>query len=131
MEYSMEHKPDNSVNTISIMLSKMENTILKELQELKNLTLLDAKKVLTMEDAAILTGLSKSHLYKLVCYKKIPYYKQEGGKRTYFDKDELNSWMLNYRVKTASEIEIEATNYVVTGRRGWDEGKVLKQKKRL
>ena len=68
--------------------------LLKELQELKNLTLLGAKQALTMSDAALLTGLSKSHLYKLVCFRQIPYYKSNGGKLTYFDKDELNRWML-------------------------------------
>jgi excisionase family DNA binding protein len=90
--------------------------VLNELQELKNLTLLGAKKVLTMTDASLLTGLSKSHLYKLVCYKKIPHYKSDGGKLTYFDKSELEAWQLQHRVKTADEIEREAANYVVTGK---------------
>lgn len=100
----------------------MEN-ILKELQEIRQLTLLGAKKVLTMNDAAILTGLSKSHLYKLVCTKKIPYYKSEGGKLTYFDRDELNSWMLQHRVKTINELEAEAITYTVTGKHSRKGGK--------
>ena len=91
--------------------------ILKELQELKTLTLLGAKKALTMSDCALLTGLSKSHIYKLVCAKKIPYYKSDGGKLTYFDKNELTAWMLNRRIKTNDELETEAVNYVVTGRK--------------
>ena len=91
--------------------------VLKELQELKNLTLLGVKQALTMSDAALLTGLSKSHIYKLVCGKKVPYYKaHEGGKYTYFDKDELTAWMLGRRIKTDAEIEHEAANYVVNGR---------------
>jgi excisionase family DNA binding protein len=94
----------------------MEQNILKELQELKNLTLLGAKQALTMSDTALLTGLSKSHLYKLVCAKKIPYYKSQGGKLTYFDKGELNRWLLQHRVKTSDEIETEAATYCVTGK---------------
>ena len=90
---------------------------LNELQELKNLTLLGVKKAITMTDCSLLTGLSKSHLYKLVCYKKIPYYKGEGGKLTYFDKSEIEAWMLQHRVKTQSEIEAEAMTYVVTGKK--------------
>jgi excisionase family DNA binding protein len=90
--------------------------ILKQLQELKNLTVLSAKQALTMSDTAILTGLSKSHLYKLVCAKKIPYYKSQGGKLTYFDKGEVNSWMLQHKVKTSDELETAATNYLVTGK---------------
>ena len=96
----------------------MEDTILKKLQELQNLTVLAAKTALTMDDAALLTGLSKSHIYKLVCYKKIPYWKGQGGKLTYFDKTELERWMLHRRIRTSEELEAEAANYVVTGKRG-------------
>lgn len=93
----------------------MESVILSELQELKRLTVLGAKQALTMSDAALLTGLSKSHIYKLVCAKQIPYYKSQGGKLTYFDKDELNKWLLQHRIKTTDELEQEAMTYVVTG----------------
>ena len=91
--------------------------LVKELQELKNLTLLGVKKALTMTDAALLTDLSKSHLYKLCCYKKIPHYKSNGGKHTYFDKTELEKWMLNRRVLTNDEIEQAAISHCVTGKR--------------
>jgi excisionase family DNA binding protein len=87
-----------------------------ELQEIKRLTLLGAKKALTMTDASLLTGLSKSHIYKLVCRKAIPYYKSEGGKLTYFDKSELEAWQLQHRVKPAYEVEQEAANYLVSGK---------------
>ena len=96
----------------------MEEKVLSELQEIKKLTVLGAKKALTMSDCALLTGLSKSHLYKLVCGKQIPYYKSSGGKLTYFDKSEVESWQLQHRVKTSSELETEAAMYVVTGKKG-------------
>jgi excisionase family DNA binding protein len=96
----------------------MEEKILEELQELKNLTLIGAKQALTMNDAALLTGLSKSHLYKLVCGKSIPYYKSSGGKLTYFDKDELTAWMLQHRVSTTTEIEQQASAYCMKNRKG-------------
>jgi excisionase family DNA binding protein len=83
-----------------------------ELQALKDLTLLGVKKDLTMDDAALLAGLSKSHLYKLCCRKAIPYYKN-GGKLTYFDKGELTEWLLQHRVKTNDELAAEAVSYVV------------------
>jgi len=96
----------------------MEDLILNELQELKQLTLLGVKKALTMSDCALLTGLSKSHIYKLVMNKKIPYWKSDGGKLTYFDKQEIEAWLLQHRVKTTAEIDTEAANYIVLGRRG-------------
>ena len=95
----------------------MEVKILNELQELKKLTLLGVKKALTMDDCALLTGLSKSHLYKLVMNKKVPYWKSDGGKLTYFDKQEIEAWLLQHRIKTAAEIETEAANYIVIGNR--------------
>ncbi len=97
----------------NINFSEIKN----ELQQIKQFTLLGAKKALTMSDCALLTGLSKSHLYKLVCAKKIPYYKSDGGKLTYFAKSEVEAWQLQHRVKTQSEIETEAVTYTVTGKR--------------
>jgi len=93
----------------------MEEKILLELKELKNLTLLNAKRALTLHDASLLTGLSKSHLYKLICRKAIPYYKS--AKLVYFDKSELENWQLQHRIKPTYEIEQEAVNYVVTGKK--------------
>jgi excisionase family DNA binding protein len=96
----------------------MDSEIKKEFQELKNLTLLGAKKVLTMSDCALLTGLSKSYLYKKVSRKEIPYYKSDGGKITFFDKSEVEAWCLKHRIKTTDEVEQEATAYCLTGKKG-------------
>ncbi|MDR0812256.1 MAG: helix-turn-helix domain-containing protein [Paludibacter sp.] len=68
-----------------------------------------------MSDCALLTNLSKSCLYKFVSKNTIPYYKN--GKRTYFDKDEINEWLLRNRVAPAYEIEQKATNYMVRNRK--------------
>lgn len=92
-----------------------EERILSELQEIRKLKLLESKQALTLEDASLLSGLSKSHLYKEVWKKKIPYYKPN-GKLLYFDKDELTKWLLSHRVKTVDELETEAANYLVTGK---------------
>jgi len=96
----------------------MESELKNELSEIKKLTLLGAKQTLTMSDCALLTGLSKSTLYKMVGEKKIPHYKSQGGKLLYFSKSEVEAWQLHHKVKTHSEIESEATTYVVTGKRG-------------
>ena len=84
---------------------------------MRQLTLLSAKTALTMNDVADLTGLSKSHIYKLVCTKRIPYYKSEGGKFTYFRKSEIEDWLLAHRVPTTDELEANAVNYVVSNKR--------------
>jgi len=94
----------------------MEQAILSELQKLTLLTMLGVKRVLTMNDVSLLTGLSKSHIYKLVCARKVPHYKSDGNKFTYFLKDEIESWLLAHRIPTNEEIDQQATSYVVTGR---------------
>jgi len=73
------------------------------------------KNVLTFDEAVMFTGLAKSYLYKLTAGGKIPYYKPS-GKLIYFDREELERWMLRNPVKTADEIEQQAVNYCHTNR---------------
>lgn len=78
-------------------------------------SLLAAKNVLTLEDVALLTGLSKSHLYRLTCTHQIPYYRPN-GKQIYFDRAEVEAWMKQNRVATIKETEQQAVAYVITGK---------------
>lgn len=78
-------------------------------------SLLAAKNVLTLDDVALLTGLSKSWLYKATCKNEIPYYKPN-GKMLYFDRKEIEDWMRQGRVKTNAELEQEAANYIVNAK---------------
>ena len=110
--------PDNTQPRPPNLNKRKMNEVLEQLQELKQLALLGAKNVLTMSDVALLTGLSKSHLYKLVCYKKIPYYKGDGGKLTYFKKQEIEDWCLKHRVATDEETEQAAISFCLTKKKG-------------
>lgn len=49
--------------------------ISKQLDRIERYSMLAAKNVLVLDDVVILTGLSKSHLYKLTCTHQIPHYK--------------------------------------------------------
>ncbi len=73
--------------------------------------LLSQKKVLNLDEVSVLTGLSKSHLYKLTSTGKIPHYKPN-GKFMFFEKSEIEDWLLRNRIKTVDEIEAEAAKYV-------------------
>lgn len=88
---------------------------LKALEEAILMTSIATKQVLTFEEAAAFTGLSKSYLYKLTSTQKIPHYKPT-GKLVYFDREELESWIKKNRVITIDEIEAKAENYLVNGR---------------
>lgn len=94
----------------------MEDYIIDKLKCIETYTLLAAKKVLSLEDVTLLTGLSKSHIYKLTYSHQIPHYKPT-GKQIYFDRDEIESWLKRNRVDTVEEIEQQAVNYLVTGKK--------------
>ena len=85
--------------------------IMQQLAEIKALTLLAAKEMLTMDDAVLYTGLGKSYLYVLTCKNKILYYKPN-GKNIYFKKSELNDWLQRGRVNSIAEAGSAAALYV-------------------
>lgn len=88
--------------------------ISKQLDRIERYSMLAAKNVLVLDDVVILTGLSKSHLYKLTCTHQIPHYKPN-GKLIYFDRAEIELWMKQNRVATESEVDQKAVNYISTG----------------
>ena len=92
----------------------MTQEIQERFDRLERLTVLAAKKVLTINEAALLLGLSKHYLYKLTCKKMIPHYKP-GVKLLYFDREELEAWMKRNRVGTASEAEQKAAVHCAKG----------------
>ena len=80
----------------------MHNTILEKLTTIENLLKGQTDKPLTFEEAADYLGLSKSYLYKLTSANKIPHYKPQ-GKRVYFAKVELDTWLLRNPIKTPNQ----------------------------
>lgn len=89
-----------------------EKLIIQNLADIKKYTLLAAKNVLNMDDVVLLTGLSKSHIYKLTYKKEIPYYKPN-GKLIYFDRQEVEMWMKQNRVNSFAEAEQQASKYLI------------------
>jgi excisionase family DNA binding protein len=87
----------------------MGTDIKKDLEEIKKYSLLSAKNVLTLDDVALLTGLSKSFLYKLTCTKEIPHYKP-AGKMLYFDRKEIEDWQKRGRIASNAEVKQLAIN---------------------
>ena len=90
----------------------MEQELLRKLEAIERNSLLAAKKVFCFDDVVLLTGLSRSHLYKLNSTNKIPHYKPH-GKNVYFDRAEVEDWMRQNRVATQAEAEQQAIAYTV------------------
>ena len=92
--------------------------LMRKLEEIEKLILdqnLLQKKVLNMEEASKYLGLSVSHLYKLTSSDSIPYYKPN-GKKLYFNREELDQWLLRNRNTTNVEIEVMAADYIMKNR---------------
>lgn len=91
----------------------MEEMILSKLEAIERYSLLAAKNVLTIDDAAVLTGMSRSYLYKLTSAKAIPFYRPN-GKQLYFDRVELEGWLKQNRVTPEYEAEQQARTYILS-----------------
>ena len=76
--------------------------ILETLSQLIKSGLIVRKEVLTFDEAASFTGLSKSYLYKLTSGKKIPFYKT--GKLCFFNRLELESWLQKNKIEVVDNI---------------------------
>jgi excisionase family DNA binding protein len=94
---------------------KNKSGILKTLQNIMRLKQLGAKKVLTMDDVCFYTGLSKGRIRKMVSAGTIKGYRCPTGK-LYFDKSDVEKWMLYLRIKTCDELETVAARYLITGK---------------
>lgn len=82
------------------------------LDRIEQLTLIGAKNTLNLEEAALYTGFSTGHLYRLTSSRAIPHYKQ--SRKLYFSKAELDKWMQEHPVATKADIESRAATYVAT-----------------
>jgi len=74
--------------------------------ELIKTLLLGNKKTLTLEEACEYTGYKLSYMYKLTSRGEIPHYKR--GKKVFFDKDELDAWMISNKVQDLTTIARQA-----------------------
>lgn len=85
-----------------VILKKLNNLEQQFKQDEKPFSLIEASKYL---------NVSKSYLYKLTSAKKITHFKPN-GKKIYFQKSDLNNWIYRNKMKSDSEIDQEANDYV-------------------
>lgn len=100
LEKSLENIETEKIDDMLKRISQME----------KNTPI--AKEVLTVDDACLFLGASKSQLYKLTRTLAIPHYKPS-GKFIYFSKTELLEWVKQNPIKTRKEHEQNALKYVM------------------
>jgi len=74
------------------------------------------KTVLDFAETCSYLNVSPSHLYKLTSQKLIPHFCPQ-GKKLYFKRDEIDTWLLRNRRYSADEIEEKAVDYIIRRRR--------------
>lgn len=96
-----------------------ENLILEKLAQLEGKieeqNLLQ-KEVLTFNDVCKYLDISASHLYKLTSQKQIPHFCPQ-GKKLYFNRTEVDQWLMRNRQETTEDIETAAANYLIKNKR--------------
>jgi excisionase family DNA binding protein len=93
----------------------MDSQILEKLERIERMLIeqnLLKKDVLNFAEAAVYLEVSHSHLYKLTSVGGIPAYKPN-GKKLYFNRKELDSWLLSNKQISTSEIEDKANEYLM------------------
>ena len=83
--------------------SEMSDEILARLEEIRNLTALQVKEMLTVDDVALMTGYSRRYVLKLANTGLLPYYKPF-DKALFFKKEEVNKALSVKRVASIQEL---------------------------
>lgn len=73
------------------------------------------KAILTTDEAARYMGIAKSTLYKMMMRKQVPY-SQPSGKVAYFNRLELETWLMSNRQATIDEISDKALSFCAHAR---------------
>jgi excisionase family DNA binding protein len=93
----------------------MDEIILEKLERIETMLAeqnLLQKEVLNFNETAIYLEVSHSHLYKLTSAAIIPSYKPN-GKKLYFRRKELDTWLLSNKQVGVDEIEQQAADYLM------------------
>jgi len=88
----------------------MMDIIIKRLDRIEELLEGYEKEIFNVEELCKYSGFTKSQIYSLVHKNIIPYFKPN-GKCLFFKKSEINSWLLQNKSQTISQINDKAFEY--------------------
>ena len=90
--------------------------LLKEVRTLKremNISNLYRKRIYTMKEAALVSGVSESYIQKLISSNQIPHSKPT-GKLIFIRRRDLEKFLMKNYVNTSEEIETIVSNNLIT-----------------
>ncbi|MDV7188460.1 helix-turn-helix domain-containing protein [Lutibacter sp. TH_r2] len=94
------------LNAIENRITSIENKLLTS-----NDTSKTVFEIMSLNQLCKYYDFHKSFIYKLTSNREIPHYKK--GKRLVFKKDEINTWLLENKIKTMDDLQREATLYSI------------------
>ena len=103
---------ENPFEIINERLKNIEKLLENIARQEKNII---TSKIMDIEQLSNYLSLSKSHIYKLTSTHNIPHSKR--GKRLYFDKEIINTWVLENKIWTQDDIEKQASDYLIKNRK--------------
>ena len=95
----------NPFDKLAQQMDRVENLLLELKTQLPAPLLPNPDEIGGIALACQVTGLAKSTIYDLVCKKQIPYMKR--GKKLYFSRQELLSWIQEGKQQTRSDLQAE------------------------
>ncbi len=107
-----------AINALPEQLTELKTLVLslKEQFHSTKQTKEESYDLLTSKNAAKYLDISVSHLYFLTHAKQIPHYKPN-GKRVYFRKSELDSWISDTKRQSHAELDKQAADFVSQNQR--------------
>lgn len=103
---------ENPFEIINERLHRIE-TLLENIYRASNISEagISTTPIMNIKQLSAYLDLSVSALYKMTSTKEIPHAKR--GKRLYFDKKDIDAWVLENKVTTTSDIEKMASDYIL------------------
>jgi len=90
------------LENINVFISRDENKVI-------------LPKVMNIKQLSDYLGVSLSYIYKLTSTHNIPHSKR--GKRLYFDREIINTWVLENKIWTQDDIENQVSDYLSKNRK--------------
>jgi excisionase family DNA binding protein len=91
-----------------IVVESVEHALKAQKQE----PALPARRSMTVDEVSAYTGLSKQGVYIKTSKNEIPHSKR--GKRLFFDRVEIDAWLLEDRRATTTEAEKQADDFLAS-----------------
>lgn len=107
----------NPFEVIDARLSLIEQLLIeiKHRPPCESIGTTEQKQVLSLAEFCQYTGIGKQTAYRLTSRGEVPHSKR--GKRLYFDKAQVDAWLLANHVGGSAEADRKANEYVMTKRR--------------